>query len=172
MLVHVGSTNPVKIQAVTMAFNKLYSAEPTKIVGKSTASGVTSQPMTDLETITGATNRALSVLQNAHFGIGIEGGLQKIGESWFGCGWVVIVNAQKEKALASSARMQLSDVFMKHIEAGLELGEVNDLLFGTTASKSAAGHFGLLTQGHVTRSEAYTQAVIFALSHFASPQNP
>ena len=94
MKVVVGSKNPVKIQATKEAFEKLWPKKNRSVIGLEVKSGVSDQPMSDEESIKGASNRAKKALKTgkADFGIGFEGGLHKIGEKWFDCGWVVVVN--------------------------------------------------------------------------------
>ena len=68
-------------------------------------SGVANQPMSDAETMEGALNRARNALRaddSAHYGsirniryilgVGLEGGVQKIGNCWFESGWIAIVD--------------------------------------------------------------------------------
>lgn len=56
MKIYVASKNPVKINAVTIALSESYP--DVKVIGKSVPSGVSAQPMTDRETLTGSINRA------------------------------------------------------------------------------------------------------------------
>lgn len=59
---------------------------------------------------------------------------------------------------------------MKLIHQGRELGDVNDILFGVENSKQGEGHFGLMTNGVLTRQQGYQDAVIAALSAFLHPE--
>jgi len=45
----------------------------------------------------------------------------------------------------------------------MELGEADDVVFGTNNSKQANGAVGLLTDNALTRAELYTEGVILAL---------
>jgi non-canonical (house-cleaning) NTP pyrophosphatase len=56
------------------------------------------------------------------------------------------------------------------IAGGMELGPADDQVFGRTNSKQAGGAIGLLTDDVVTRSDYYTEAIIFALVPFKNPQ--
>lgn len=129
--------------------------------------------MSDTEAITGATNRAQSALAatpDAAFGVGLEGGLNRVGAAWFDCGWIVVVDRQRHQGIASSARLHTPEKIMALIRSGMELGEANNLLFGQTNSKEEEGHFGLMTKGIYTRMDAYRDAVVSALSSFLHPE--
>merc|ERR1719461_1862880 len=131
--------------------------------------------MSTTESITGATNRAraaLSAVPEADYGIGIEGGLEEVGGRWFTAGWVVAVHKAGGDSIGigSSARIEVSVKVLKEIRSGKELGTVMDEFSGKSNVKQHAGMFGLLTNGAVSRTAGYEQAVCFALSRFCSPK--
>src|SRR5258708_40205244 len=131
MLVAVGSKNPVKVQAVKAAFEKVFPEKKWDVVGIEVESEVSAQPMSDEESVRGARNRAQKALKKmkADFGVGIEGGLQKIEEYWFTRGWMVIVNQKGDEGVGSSVSIRVTDRMMELIHQGKELGEVNDIIF-------------------------------------------
>ena len=47
---------------------------------------------------------------------------------------------------------------------------MNDKLFGVENSKHGDGHFGLLTNGAITRTSGYRDGVIAALARFIKPE--
>lgn len=53
-IVAVGSTNPVKIEASKLAFEAVWPKRVFEVEGVSVSSGVSDQPMSDQESITGA----------------------------------------------------------------------------------------------------------------------
>ena len=78
MIIAVGSTNHVKVQAVEEIIQEYPVLAGGRVVAISTASGVSEQPLSLEETILGAKNRAknaFDVSQPCQYGIGIEGGL-------------------------------------------------------------------------------------------------
>lgn len=101
MKVAVGSTNPVKIEAVKDAFKKVWSEKKWEVVGFAIPSGVSSQPKSDLESIKGATNRARGAFKKtkADYAVGLEGGLSKINNLWFDTAWIVILNKKEEQGI-------------------------------------------------------------------------
>jgi inosine/xanthosine triphosphatase len=168
MKIAVGSQNPVKIDAVREAFEAAFPHEAIEAAGYAVKSGISDQPMSDEETIQGATNRAQRALQvgEADYGVGLEGGIQKIGERWFDCGWVVVVDRAGRTGIASSLRAETPGRMMELIHQGIELGEVVDRISGETNTKQAGGHFGFMTNGIVGRKEGYWQGVVMALARF------
>ena len=173
MKVAVGSKNPAKLKAVKAAFKKVWPNEKVEIVGLEIESGVSSQPMSNEESIKGATKRAYEALKktkDADYGVGLEGGLQKYFESSFVVGWVAVINKQGKSSLAGTHSSPLATRVEKHIQAGKELGEAEDIVFNKTNAKQANGYVGLLTDDLVTRSEGFKGAVICALSRFTKKE--
>jgi inosine/xanthosine triphosphatase len=172
MKVAIGSKNPVKIQAVKEAFEKVWPDQSFHFEGVDIKSTVSDQPMSDDETILGATYRAdyaLTKLQ-AEYGVGLEGGMTEVQGVWFTTAWIVVINKKGEKGIGSTIHIQMPDSVMKHIHNGMELGHVDDLIFGQTNSKQGDGHFGLRTDNIITRKDGYRDGVIIALSRFLHPE--
>lgn len=172
MKVAIGSTNPVKIQAVKSAFKKVWPKINFKFIPIDVSSEVSKQPMSDLESIKGAINRARRSLKisNSDFGVGLEGGLQKIGKYWFDSGWVFVVHKNGTEGIGSSIKIHTPEKMMRMIRKGMELGSVDDILFKTKNSKRKKGHFGHMTKNHITRVIGYEHGVISALARFINPQ--
>ncbi|MEX2405181.1 MAG: inosine/xanthosine triphosphatase [Candidatus Paceibacterota bacterium] len=168
----VGSQNPVKIEAVRLAFDKVWPEEEWSVQGVDVESGVPDQPMSDSESITGATNRAERALSSsdADFAVGLEGGIQQINGSYFVCGWVVIIDKEGNSSVGSSVRIVLPEKMMELIQEGYEVGEVNDKIFNRDNSKQDNGHFGLMTNNVITRTHGYTDGVVAALALFIHPE--
>lgn len=172
MKVGVGSTNPVKIEATRNAFQKVWPGKIWEIVGVEVESGVSSQPMSDAESIKGATNRAKRALKtaNADYGVGLEGGIHKTNGLWFDTGWAVVVDKKGTLGIGTSIRMQSPPAMMKYVKKGMELGDIDDMLFGKKNTKHKQGHFGLMSKGVLLREEAYQHGVISALVRFLHPK--
>lgn len=168
MKVAVGSKNPVKIEAVKLAFRAVWPDIDWQIVGGDIRSGVSNQPMTDTESIQGAHTRAHAALTKlqADYGVGLEGGLQQIGQNWFDCGWIVVVDTHDRIGIGSTIKMETPEKLMALIRQGHELGIANDMIFNTRNSKHSNGHFGLMTNNAITRTTGYRDGVIAALARF------
>lgn len=172
MKVAVGSKNPIKIEATRKAFESVFPGEMIECVGFDVKSGVSNQPMSDEESIKGARNRAILAqeLGNADFGVGLEGGLQKISGEWFDCGWMVIVDRDGKEGIGSTVKMHTPPKLMDLVEKGIELGIANDMIFKTKNSKQNEGHFGLMTNGLITRKSGYRDGIIATLISFIHPE--
>lgn len=172
MRVAVGSHNPVKLEAVRLAFVAVWGEASHDVFSVVVTSGIADQPMSDEESIIGARNRARNALVEslvADFGVGLEGGLHKIGEQYFDCGWIVVVDKDGREGIGSTARILTPPKIVGLIEQGMELGAANDVFFDAVNSKQAEGHFGLMTNNAMTRTSAYRDGVIVALSRFLHP---
>ena len=172
MKIIVGSQNKVKIEAALSAFQTLWPDQEWQAEGVSVASGVSDQPMSDEESICGARNRATRAMQasSADYAVGLEGGLHKIGNDYFDTGWIVVVDANGREGIGSTIRLITPPVAVEMIQQGMELGSVNDALFGKVNSKQDEGHFGLMTNNAIPRSQGYKDGVIAALSRFLHPK--
>lgn len=171
MEVAVGSKNPVKIEAVKLAFEALWPEQEWRVSGVDVASGVPDQPMNDAESIQGAHNRAERALKalSADYGVGLEGGLQKTGSRWLDCGWVSVIAKDGNEGIGSTVKMVVPKKMMDLIHAGNELGDVCDMVFNEQDLRRGAGHFGIMTKNQITRTRGYKDGVIAALTYFVHP---
>jgi inosine/xanthosine triphosphatase len=172
MIVAVGSVNPVKVAAVQTAFAAVFPEENITVKPADVESGVAAQPMSDRESIRGATTRAKKALKliQADFGVGLEGGLQQINGRWFDCGWMVVVDRAGRVGIGSTLRMQVPERIMTLIRGGLELGDALDLVWKRQNIKQAEGHFGLMSRRLVTRTSGYRDGMIAALVRFMNQE--
>lgn len=168
MKVLVASLNPVKTDACHEAFKRFFPDEEISVRGEKTPSGVSEQPFSEAETLSGAINRAeLLKSQNpdADYVVGIEGGVEyRFGELW-AFAWVVVSNGTRS-GKGTTARFPLPGKVKKLLEEGLELGDANDRVFSQHNSKQQGGAIGLLTGNLITRKELYVPAVVMALIPF------
>lgn len=180
MKLFVGSTNPVKLNAVTTAASETW---PDVVVeSRDVPSGVASQPMTDVETRTGARNRALAALDEGlqllddpnlparqkfkpseALGIGLEGGVFELdGELWSTV-WVAVVDAEENIFESNGARFKIPDLIAQPILRGEEMGPVVNKLFGGKDVRRTNGAIGVVTNNFVDRTEEYGAIAKMAL---------
>ena len=175
MRIIVGSQNPVKLEAVSIAFASFFPEVSFEVEPISAPSGVSAQPLSDAETLTGATNRAMAAQKlepDTDFWVGIEGGLHPSpGEvdAYLSFSWVVVLG-RNQIGRGRSASYELPKAICDLIRQGLELGDADDLIFGVSGSKRGSGGVGLLTEGRITRSQFYAEAVKLALIPFVNPE--
>ena len=165
----VASKNPVKINATKIAFERTFPKETFEVVGVQVPSFVADQPMSDGETYEGAANRANNAKTahpNAHFWVGIEGGIQDRESVMDAFGWMVILT-KNQLSDARSCTFPLPPYVAEAVRAGKELGHVNDAFFKMHNSKQGGGAVGSLTENLVTRTDLYVQPLLLALIPFA-----
>jgi inosine/xanthosine triphosphatase len=188
-IVIVASTNPVKIDATRLGFEAMFAGGMYHFQGVDVASGVSRQPMTDAETLTGARTRAenaRTARPDADFWAGIEGGVEDrrmkdvpmgtvgtppsegrrmMDEGMHAFAWVVILG----KELSGEARtgtFQLPPEITRLVRQGVELGHADDIVFQRSNSKQKDGAIGILTDGLIDRTAYYEHAVMLALVPF------
>jgi len=161
----VASVNPVKSEAVLNGFQRIFPDRKFSINGVSMPSNVGKQPIGDNETLQGARNRAFaakSELPEADYWAGLEGGIDHFEETWIGFAWIVILS-KTSHGISRTGIFTLPPEVGKLIESGMELGDADDIVFGTQNSKQSTGAVGLLTGNALTRAELYTEGVMLAL---------
>ena len=170
MVIAVGSINPVKKTAVSTVIQRIWPKAAIEAIA--VPSHVSDMPMSDKETIRGATNRAIAarVQLKADLGIGLEGGVHQSDVGLMLQGWVVIVDENSRQGVGGTARLPLPASISQRVLAGEELGPIMDELLGETNVKQRGGAVGALTAGLVLRQETFAIAVAYALAPFVSPQ--
>lgn len=175
MRVVVASKNPVKLAAVEAAFTAVFASAGAAIdiAGVSVESGVSEQPLTDDETLTGASNRAnhaRSAEPEADYWVGLEGGLEQKNDTLEAFGWMVVLGKDGREGRSRTATFTLPEQVRQLIEKGYELGEADDIVFKRKNSKQENGAVGILTDNQVTRASYYEQALVLALIPHRNPE--
>jgi inosine/xanthosine triphosphatase len=165
----VASFNPVKIAAVSEAFESRFPGVDLELVPVNVDSGVSDQPISDAETRNGARNRVINARNekpDADFWVGLEGGLETIDGRLIAFAWMAIQGPGGKFSESRSASLPLPPLVKELVDGGLELGDANDQVFSTINSKQAGGAYGLLTDGLYTRESIYTQTLVLTLIPF------
>jgi len=170
MKVLVGSTNPVKLNAVNEAFSKFFNE--VEVIGLEAPSGVPAQPVNE-ESFTGAENRAINVKRigeekglKANFFVGVEGGIINLHDKWFAFGCMCIIDDEGRKGFGLSPHFELSKDIANELLKGVELGVVMDRLLGEKDTKKKDGSIGYFTKGVMSRKDFYIGGLITALVPF------
>ena len=166
--VFIGSQNPVKINSVQLGFTKMFPDLEFSFQGIGVDSGVSNQPLSEEETITGAINRVENLFHQepqADYWVGIEGGSKIVDSGMETFAWVVIKSENKISKSRTSSFF-LPKKIIQLINQGIELGEADDIIFNRKNSKQSNGAIGILTNDIITRTSYYEQAVIMALIPF------
>ncbi len=172
LIIVLASTNPVKKKATLSAFRAMFPDTEFEIETINVASGVSDQPETSAETLTGAQNRARNaraLKPHANYWVGIEGGVDELDGELAAFAWIVVESA----ALSGKSRTGtffLPEKIAELIRQGKELGEADDIVFNQRNSKRKYGAIGLLTRNIVTRFILYRHAIILALVPFRNAE--
>ncbi|WP_306056635.1 inosine/xanthosine triphosphatase [Natronococcus wangiae] len=158
MDVAVGSTNPVKVDAVERTLERY---EPT-VTAVAVDSGVAEQPWSIAETVTGAETRARRALEvtGASYGVGLEGGVARL-EGVSGLSlimWGAATDGERMER-GSGPTLRLPDRVAGRLEDGEELGPVMDDVLGREGIAESDGAAGVLTNGLTDRTRALGEAV-------------
>lgn len=167
----IASKNPIKIEAVKIAFEKMFLQERFEFIGESIPSGVNDQPMSNEEALQGATNRASNAqtqFPDADFWVGLEGGLEKVNGEIESFAWAVIKSKEK-MGKARALTFLLPPEITKLINEGKEMFEASNIVFGVNNSQHN-GTVGTLTNDIITRKTDYMETTILALIPFKNPE--
>ncbi|EHP70785.1 hypothetical protein MetMK1DRAFT_00012880 [Metallosphaera yellowstonensis MK1] len=163
MLVCVGSTNGVKVEAVREALMEVLPNAEVKTL--SVDSEVSPQPWCH-ETYSGARNRALKSLQEGcDIGVGIEGGVCVERNRVLAFAVIYAVGRDGTENFSTSPWFVLPPSLASKLFEGKELGEATDLVYGRVGSKYHKGAVGILSKV-IDRRRLYKDAVILALYPF------
>lgn len=166
MHVVVASKNAVKIAATEAAFVGMFPGETFTFEGMNVESGVSDQPMTDSETLRGASNRAdnaKAAEPKADYWVGLEGGLERKEGRLESLGWMVVLASNGKRSMSRTSTFVLPEEVAKLIDQGMELSQADDIVFKRVDSKHSHGTVGILTDNYVTREAYYEQAISLAL---------
>ncbi len=155
------TTNPAKIEAISLAFDDIYGVGQYRIEGVNVNSGVPLQPIGTIETRAGARQRVANARQvrpEANFWVGIEAGI----EDNMTFAWIVIEHAQS-RGESRSASLMLPDIILQGIHQGRELGDEMAVLTGIENVKHKGGAIGVFTDSKLTRTRVYHQALVLSL---------
>jgi len=168
----VGSTNPVKVNAVKSAIKKMlkFSDSDFHVIAVGVESGVPDQPITLDDIILGATNRAERAMQKipeASLSFGIEAGITKMPRTITGyIDFAVCVTLDEEgrKTIGFSPGFEYPPFVIKKIfDEKKEVGQIFDELLGEKDVKKKIGAIGILTGGIIPRELFVELSVIMAL---------
>jgi inosine/xanthosine triphosphatase len=165
----VGSTNPAKVEAVRRILGQL--APGCAIDSIDVPSGVGAMPLGEAAVRAGALARARAALERtgADVAFGLEGGaILDEKDAWL-TGHVVAVTHDGKLGEAAWGRMLLPRVAAERLRGGEELGDIIDELFARKESKRQAGAIGILTEGAMSRTDAFAYLVAMACAPFLHP---
>ncbi len=163
MRVAVGSTNPVKINAVRNAFSEFFG--DVKVVPKKVDSGVSEQPR-NYEVLSGAINRARKAYSpDMDFSVGIEAGLFEFPHTLTGYldfQFCVIYDG-RNLSVGAGPGFEYPPRVIREVEMGKEVGAVMERVTGVDDIGEKQGSIGFLTGNRLKREDITEIAVMMAL---------
>lgn len=129
-----------------------------KILSIAAASSIAVQPTSNEMTRLGALNRARYGMKNneAHYSIGLEGGVTLLENELYLCNWGALVTSKGATYTASAGLLPLPATFIEPLLSGEELSTVMDEYTNKHDIASQEGAVGIFTAGEVTRLDMYT----------------
>lgn len=169
MIIAIGSTNPVKLNAVKTALKPIY--KKAKFVSISVESRVKDQPRSIKETKLGAKNRSLEALKitKADLAVGLEGGVFKVDDEMFNMAWCAITDKSGIISFGGGMCFSIPSSISKEIQKGQELGDLIDKLTNRINVKQKGGAISIFTDNLTTRTEEYISLVKMAMTKFRRP---
>jgi inosine/xanthosine triphosphatase len=167
MLIAVGTSNMVKVQAVKEAFDHFYNDVRVMNVA---ISNLTPQPIALSGTVNGAVKRARTALEkinDTEFGVGIEAGLMEIPDikTYLNVQFAAIIDRNERITVGSSAGFQLPNEVTKMVLIErIEVDRAVEFLYGIKDIGEKKGIIDLMTKGAVSRKELITNALIMAIA--------
>lgn len=166
-VVAVGSENPVKVEAVRRAFQKLWPKA--EVRGAPVASGVPDQPVGEADTWRGARARAeaaLAAVAGADFGVGVEAGLvpREHAGTHLDVQVCCVVDAGGRATWGEGPGFAYPpNVVRRVLEDGETIGDVLGEMSGDPAIGRTQGAIGWLSRGLVDRTTLTEAAIHMAL---------
>ncbi|MEN3035364.1 MAG: inosine/xanthosine triphosphatase [Candidatus Methanosuratincola sp.] len=168
LIVAVGSSNPVKVQAVMNILSRLLPQ--VEVVMKEVSSAVPPQPIGVEETIRGAIWRARNALElevSAEMGVGIEAGLVPVPHSisgWMDQQYAAIVDRRGRTTIGGGPSFEYpAEVVQKVLSARTEVGKVMEGLTGIEGLGRKQGAIGYFSKGALNRVRLSEIAVLMAM---------
>jgi inosine/xanthosine triphosphatase len=181
MLIALGSARSSKIMALRAACARVAEADSrwsrAELVARPVETGVARMPLSDMQLMRGARNRAEAVRellasegQRADFYVGLEGGFHSItfdgARRTFLHGWAYVSDGARGYFGHAPAVTVPTGIVARVEQTGRELGEVIDEVAGQTDVRSRQGAWGVLSRGLLTRAMSFETALVAALAPF------
>jgi len=157
MIIAVGSTNRVKVDAVAQGLQ----GETITLISHPAASLVRDQPLSDEETLQGAINRAKECLDKTQAAVafGLEGGLVFMNDQVYLCHWGALVDRNDNLHISNSPLLRLPQEYREGLLNGQNLDDMMAHFTGIANIGKKEGAMGYFTQNRLTRSQVLAQTV-------------
>jgi inosine/xanthosine triphosphatase len=160
LTVHVGSMNPVKIEAVRNVFSHFFPE--LEVEGFVTGTSVPEEPWED-DVKRGAKERAWQVMQNADIGVGIEAGLFRREDGIYDVQYCAILDKMGRYTYGTGPGFRYPPMMEAELSKGMTVGDVfAEKIMGENPGQKG-GAIGFLTNGVMKRQELTETAILAAM---------
>jgi len=167
MLVAVGTSNRIKVEATKEAFEHFY--KNVRVVNVS-LNNLPAQPITLHGTVNGAVTRAktaLGKIKDAEMGVGIEAGLMEIPDAntYLNVQFAAVFDHNNKLTIGCSPGFQLPDEVAKMVLIErIEVDKAVEFLYNIKDIGEKRGIIDLMTKGAMSRKELIVNALIMAIA--------
>jgi inosine/xanthosine triphosphatase len=170
MRIHVGSMNPVKVDAVKDVILNYSGFSDALVIAKDVSSGVSRQPLSVEEIVRGAVNRARNAFEGCDYSFGIEAGLMAVPYAKSGlmniCACVIFDGSNQYIGLTPA--FEYPSIIIELVKGGLDVDEAfykAGLTGNPRIGYSAGGAVGILTRGRMSRKDLIEYGIMMAMVH-------
>lgn len=167
MQIAVGTLNKAKLSGVQMALAGYAILESLSLQPVKVESGVSEQPRSLTEIITGATNRAKAAklaLPECSLAMGLESGVIELGDVMLDLGVCIIYDGQRTH-MGTTAAFVIPPKIANFVRQGFDLSEACKQAGVTNETKIGEnnGIIGILTNGRLNRNQYTAQSIQMAM---------
>lgn len=160
LVVHVGSGNPVKVEAVRNIFSQYFPE--LEVEGSVTRTSVPDEPWED-DVKRGAKERAWQVMQNADIGVGIEAGLFRREDGIYDVQYCAILDKMGRYTFGTGPGFRYPAMIESELRRGSTVGDVfSEKIMGENPGRQG-GAIGYLTRGVMKRQQLTESAILAAM---------
>ena len=172
----VSSMSAVKVDAVREVFSSHFKQKPEQesspiivtVEGYSAKSGVNEQPVGNEETMKGAKNRMVDMLQQINtktdLSVSIENGIMEISGTWYDVGWILVETKSGRSCFVPTAGVPFpSDVVVETLAVGVDKTTVGSVLMSSGVVFNNQDPHSDLTNKMTSRTELLQQALRIAI---------
>jgi len=158
--IRVGTSNRIKIEAVRTVMERIYGN--VVVIPVEVKSGVPEQPM-NLETRTGAINRAEAARGDCDLSVGIEAGVWPTDDGLYDFQYCAVIDREGRMTIGIGSGFRYPDEVAALIMEGMTVGEAMRKIYGETDIGKKQGAIGLLSNGLIDRKTLTEQSVTMAM---------
>lgn len=160
IMISVGSTNPVKTEAVRSVMERIFGE--VRIISVNADPGVPEQPWGE-DTCIGAVNRARDSLGDSHLSVGIEAGVFEMYGGIYDIQHCAVMDRNGKVTIGMGSGFRYPDDVSQLLRDGLTVGDAMSRLYTGDGRGNKEGAIGILSKGLMDRKSLTEQSVLAAM---------